>query len=99
MRVNQGRIDLMSSTLPLCSREPQELKQKLPSSMSLFWPVHEILVLIENAGSVCSDESAHPHSLVRAFTVNTHKIGTNIFKMPRPKNPTDICPFMFKEWF
>ena len=40
----------------------------------LFEPAHEILVLITEAISKGSGESAHLHSLTRAFAVCTHEV-------------------------
>ena len=41
----------------------------------IFEPAHEIIVLISQAISEGSDESALVRSLARAFAVNTHKVG------------------------
>ena len=40
----------------------------------LYEPAHEIMVLIAQTNSEGSGETAHPHSLVRAFAIRTHKV-------------------------
>ena len=37
-------------------------------------PAHEIMVLVAQANSEGSGETAHPRSLARAFAVCTHKV-------------------------
>ena len=52
-------------------------KYQFISRADLFVPVHEILVLIAHASSEGSDENVQMHSLVRAFTARSHKVGTH----------------------
>ena len=55
--------------------------------LKINWPAHEILILITQINSMCSDQLAHSLSLSRAFTVPIHKVLKKMYRKTWVKRP------------